>query len=334
MGPSHPKGRFFYRVQQIITYLSKKGIIVGICSKNNEEDVIEVFKKHPQMALDIENIVIKKVNWQDKASNLRQIAGTLNIGLDSLVFVDDSDFEINLIKEQIPEVLTLQVPKRISSYPDLLLELVYRYFNLETNSDDLKKTEMYKQQFSREESKTNYNSIDDYLKSLQIEIELLEDSFQHLSRIAQLTQKTNQFNLTTKRYTEAEIESFMSSDQYIVVGMSVNDRFGDSGLTGVCILKHHEIQSDKLVIDSFLISCRIIGRNIESKLFSFIAMRAKELGFGNLVASYIPTKKNHQVSEFYTERGMELKKEVDGVKQYSLSLEGYQPLTLDYIKII
>jgi FkbH-like protein len=209
MSVSSKIGKFYHVVQQIAVYLSKKGIIVGICSKNNEQDVKDVLNNHPDMILKEDYIVIKKVNWIDKASNLRAIAIELNIGIDSLVFVDDSDFEINLIKEQIPEIRTIQVPTNIADYPNELIKNIYKYFNLFLNSDDAKKTEMYKQQFERENTKSSfYSTIDEYLSSLEIELIILKNDESHIPRISQLTQKTNQFNLTTERYTEKQIEQF------------------------------------------------------------------------------------------------------------------------------
>ena len=149
MGVFSKNGKYYNKVQRIITYLSHKGIIIGLCSKNNENDVLEVFKTHKDIFLKEENVVIHKINWNDKATNLKEIAKELNIGLDSIIFVDDSPFEINLIKEHLPEVITIQVPTNIYLYPSLLLKYVYKYFNLDSTKDDLKKTVMYKEQFLR-----------------------------------------------------------------------------------------------------------------------------------------------------------------------------------------
>ncbi|HMG16584.1 MAG TPA: HAD-IIIC family phosphatase, partial [Saprospiraceae bacterium] len=188
-------GKYFHKIQELAVYLSQKGIIIGLCSKNNEEDIKEVFKNHKDMFLKEENIVITKINWDDKVSNLRGIANDLNIGLESIVFVDDSSFEVNLIKEQLPEVLTLQVPTNLSEYPDFLLKKVFHYFNLSLTSDDVQKTTMYKEQFKRVNAKFEFNNIEDYLASLEIELEIKMNDTECISRISQLTQKTNQFNL-------------------------------------------------------------------------------------------------------------------------------------------
>jgi len=334
MSPNSKSGKFYHLVQQIAVFLSKRGVIVGLCSKNNEQDVIDVLRNHKDMILKDVHIVIKKVNWIDKASNLRAIASELNIAIESLVFVDDSNFEINLIKEQVPEILTIQVPTTISNYPDIILKNVYTYFNLVLNSDDAKKTEMYKQQFERENSKTEFRSIEDYLASLQIELTIAKNDSVFIPRIAQLSQKTNQFNLTTYRYTETQIEHFINDKNQEVYAMFVKDKFGDNGLTGICIAKQDEHNKKNVIIDSLLMSCRIIGRNIEFVYVSHIIKDLVNKGYQTLSAYYIPTKKNAQVEDFYDKLGLTLIENVDGTKHYSMYITNFEPKKVDYIKII
>ncbi len=334
MSPNSQSGKFYHLVQRIAIFLSKRGVIVCLCSKNNEQDVLDVLKNHKDMILREEHIVIKKINWVNKATNLREIASELNIGIDSLVFVDDSNFEINLIKEQIPEIITIQVPTAISDYPEVILKNVYTYFNLVLNSDDAKKTEMYKQQFVRENSKTAYSSIEDYLASLEIELTVVKNDKTHMSRVAQLTQKTNQFNLTTYRYTESQVNHFIDDKKHEVYAMFVKDKFGDNGLTGVCITKEDKKDSKNVIIDSFLMSCRIIGRNIEFVYVSHIIKDLANKGYQTLTADYIPTKKNAQVEDFYAKVGFTLIENIDGTNYYSLNIASFEPKKIDYIKII
>jgi FkbH-like protein len=333
MSPTSKLGKFYNLVQRIAVFLSKRGVIVGLCSKNNEADVLEVLRNHKDMILKEEHIVIKKINWVDKASNLRAISSELNIGVDSLVFVDDSNFEINLIAQQVPEVLTIQVPAAISEYPDLVLKNVYTHFNLVLNNEDVKKTEMYKQQFERENSKTSFNSIEDYLASLEIELTVVKNDKAHIPRIAQLTQKTNQFNLTTYRYTESQVDHFIENNKYEVYALFVKDKFGDNGLTGVCIAKEDEKNPKNVILDSLLMSCRIIGRNIEFVYLSFIIQDLVNKGYRTLIGEYIPTKKNSQVQDFYDKVGLNLIENVDGTKHYSFNITTFEPRKLDYIKI-
>ena len=333
MSPTSKSGKFYQLVQRIAVFLSKRGVIVGICSKNNEQDVLDVLRNHKDMILKEEHIVIKKVNWIDKASNLRAIASALNIGIDSLVFVDDSNFEINLIKEQVPEIHTIQVPTAISDYPDLILKNVYTYFNLFLNSEDAKKTEMYKQQFERENSKTAFSSIEDYLASLEIELTVVKNDKAHIPRIAQLTQKTNQFNLTTYRYTESQVDLLIADKKHEVYAMFVKDKFGDNGLTGVCIAKEDEKDPKNVILDSLLMSCRIIGRNIEFVYVSHIIKDLVNKGYQTLTADYIPTKKNAQVEDFYDKVGLNLIENIDGTKHYTLNIANFEPKKVDFIKI-
>ena len=333
MSATSKSGKFYHLVQRIAVFLSKRGVIVGLCSKNNEQDVLDVLRNHKDMILKEEHIVIKKVNWADKASNLRSIASELNIGIDSFVFVDDSNFEINLIKEQVPEILTIQVPTAISDYPDLILKNVYTYFNLVLNSDDAKKTEMFKQQFERENTKTAFSSIEDYLASLEIELTVVKNDKAQTSRIAQLTQKTNQFNFTTYRYTESQVDNFMDKKNNDVYAIIVKDKFGDNGLTGVCIVKEDEKNPKNVILDSFLMSCRIIGRNIEFIYLNHIVKDLANKGYQTLSADYIPTKKNTHVEDFYDKVGFALIENIDGTKHYSLNIANFEPKKVDYIKI-
>ncbi len=333
MSPNTKSGKFYNIVQRIVLHLSKKGIIIGLCSKNNEQDVLDVLCNHKDMILKEDNIVIKKINWQDKATNLRKIASELNIGTDSIVFVDDSTFEINLIKEQLPEIQTIQVPDSISDYPKLLLKNIYTYFDSELNNEDSKKTEMYKQQFMRENSKNEYSSIEDYLTSLEIELTVIKNEKDYTPRIAQLSQKTNQFNLTTKRYTDGQIENFMVNNKNNVYAMFVKDKFGDNGLTGVCIVIEDDKNPQNVILDSFLMSCRIIGRNIEYVFINYIIKDLIKSGYQKISASFILTKKNSQVEEFYEKIGFKIVHKSEGVKEYSVDLNTFSPINHDYIKI-
>ena len=182
-----------------------------MCSKNNLDDVQNVITNHSDFIIDDNIIVIKKVNWTDKATNLREISSELNIGLDSIIFVDDSSFEINLINSQIPEIKTIQVPKTLSEYPNLIYDCHSFFYNLSSTTEDSRKNKMYKENIERKSSERKFNNLNDFLKSLNIELNIVKDDFSNIPRISQMTQKTNQFNLTTKRYTENEIKIFLNS---------------------------------------------------------------------------------------------------------------------------
>ena len=333
MGVFSKNGKYYNKVQRIITYLSHKGIIIGLCSKNNENDVLEVFKTHKDIFLKEENIVIHKINWNDKATNLKEIAKELNIGLDSIIFVDDSPFEINLIKEYLPEVITIQVPTNIYLYPSILLKCVYKYFNLDSTKDDLKKTVMYKEQFLRTQEKDKYVSIDQYLTSLEIEITIERDNINQVERLAQLTQKTNQFNLTTKRYTEVQMKNFILSKEYHVFSLTVKDKFGDNGITGLCIInQQNNSKGDFLFIDTLLMSCRIIGRNIEFEFVNSIFNYFKKFNITEVHSIYIPSNKNEQVKDFYEKINFKLISNAEEKKYYTI-IEDFNLNKTSYIKV-
>lgn len=333
MSRTSHNGRIYNAIQQIAVYLSKHGIIVGLCSKNNEQDVSEVFKHHPDIILKDEYIAIKKINWEDKATNLKSIALELNIGLDSLIFVDDSSFEINLINKEIPEIVTLQVPTAIYEYQKQLLKLIYKYFNLSASNEDEKKTELYKQQFLREGFKNKYESIDEYLSSLNILLTIDKDNLSLVQRISQLTQKTNQFNLTTRRYTENQILAFMQNRKDHVFSVSVNDKFGESGVTAVCIMRESQENIQNIFIDTFLMSCRIIGRNIEFVFMDYILDWLINQAYITINAEFIPTQKNDQVEKFYDKLGFVLLNNDDDSKQYSIKTSDYKKKKIDYINV-
>lgn len=328
---AHSKiGSIYHQVQQMAVWLSKHGILIGLCSKNNAEDVTEVIEKHPDMALRNENIVVSEVNWNDKASNLRVIAEELNIGIDSLVFVDDSDFEINLIREQLPQVVCMQVPEAIYDYPAQLAEIVNTYFYFSDIKSDLDKTNQYKQQAKRNQSKRQFGDIESYLKSLEMEITFHVDDAAEIERVAQLTQKTNQLNLCTNRYTDAQIEVIKGSTIQSYISLSVKDKFGDSGLTGVAVVSYSNGMG---VINDFLMSCRVMGRNIEFVFIDFVVDFLKRQGCSVISAQYASTVKNKPVSEFYDIAGLHLVEESGSVKKYEINIDEYKKKSIDYIKV-
>lgn len=334
MGVASHSGKYFNMIQRIIVYLSQHGVIVGLCSKNNEKDILELFEIHEDIFLKAKHIVIHKINWRDKATNLKEIAAELNIGLDSIVFVDDSSFEINLIREHLPEVTTIQVPTSSYLYPSVLLKNIFKYFNLSVTKDDLKKTDMYKEQLLRSQEKEKHTSIDDYLSSLEIEITIEKDKLDQIERLSQLTQKTNQFNLTTKRYTENQIKNFILSEDFHVYSLSVRDKFGDNGITGLCIMQEIKIDDGSILnIDTFLMSCRIIGRNIEFQFFNIVMKQFLNFKIKKIEALYIKTNKNEQVNDFYEKLNFDLINNVGNDKFY---LATFDSLTFDgvtYIKV-
>lgn len=325
-------GTIFSEIQSIALALSKQGILIGLCSKNNPKDIDEVINSHPDMKLREEHIIINKSNWTDKVTNLRQIAKELNIGLDSLVFIDDSSFEVNLIKEQLPEITVLQVPERLYEYPKMLRENTGLFYNLSLTEEDKKKIGMYKQQIYRGSAKKRFSDIEEYLASLELKLTIFEDDESIIPRMAQMSQKTNQFNLTTKRYTEVDIRNFVIAGDSKVFSFSVSDKFGDNGVTGLCIINFDK-KNQTAKIETFLMSCRIIGRNIEYAFMDYLLNFLKNNKIKKVIAKYIKTHKNEQVKEFYNKCSYSLIKFNNGIKDYELFIDEYKPKKIKYIEV-
>ncbi|MFZ6024739.1 MAG: HAD-IIIC family phosphatase [Bacteroidota bacterium] len=324
-------GTVYEEVQSLIASLAEKGIIIGLVSKNNAEDVDEVFMSHGDMVLKDEHIAIKRVNWEDKPGNVSAMAKQLNIGLDSCVFIDDSDFETDYMKEQNPEVSVFKVPSKIYQYPDLMRKINSLFFTLSKTKEDIERTNMYKSEQKRNEEKASFDSMEDYLTSLELIMTIYTDNITLAPRIAQMTQKTNQFNLTTKRYTESEIHDFIQSDKYMVSAFGLRDKFGDAGITGLCII---EFDNEKAKIDTFLMSCRVLGRHAEKAFMNEIINACKEKNIKKLTASYIKTPKNAQVSDFYQKSAFTATSKNESQTEYIMNVKEYFLNKINYIKII
>ncbi|MGQ9845640.1 MAG: HAD-IIIC family phosphatase [Caldisericia bacterium] len=292
-------GKSFYDFQKLLLNLYNKGIILTVCSKNSQEIVNKVFEKHPFMVLRKEHFAVMKINWRNKTENIIEIAKELNIGLDSIVFIDDSEFEKNLIRQQLPNVTVPDLPNDPTYYSKFISELDYFCFHNIT-AEDINRNKSYKENFERLNFQKSFKSFEDYLFSLETVIEIKPINDFTFPRILQLIQKTNQFNTTTKRYTETELRNLWLDDSFEIYSFGVKDRFGDNGIVGVLILKKDN-QTKKLFIDSFIMSCRVIGRKIETALLSFIFQKAKASGFEIIVGEIIPTSKNEPCRLLYKE---------------------------------
>ena len=333
MSGKENKGVVFEEVQHLALALNKAGVPIGLCSKNNLEDVDKVLEKHPDMMLRSQNITIKKVNWQDKATNLRQMAQDLNVGIDSFVFIDDSDFEVNFVRGNIPDMTVVQVPKESYLYPELFRNASILFFNAYQTKEDSEKVAIYAREASRTESRKAFGDLDDYLKSLDLCLTLYRNKVGILPRMSQMTQKTNQFNLTTKRYTEADISQIIKDGSNAwALAFSVSDKFGDSGITGLAILQRSDRERE-VIIDTFLMSCRVLGRNIELSFMDHLIVFLKEQGVTSVRSSFIPTVKNEQVCQFYDKLGFSMSGTENGVKLYSLDINNYIFHHLNYIKV-
>jgi FkbH-like protein len=326
-------GGIFLEIQHIAKALNSQGILLGICSKNNFQDVKEVIESHPDMQLRNEHITIIKSNWQDKVTNLQEISNELNIGLDSLVFIDDSSFEVNLIREKLPEVTVIQVPEKLYEYPKVLRDNLNLFYNLSSTDEDRNKTEEYRRQVRRYNEKIKFVDIEDYLISLKLKMTIFQNDESIIPRMSQMSLKTNQFNLTTKRYTERDIKSFIDNQRFEVFAFSTSDRFGDSGITGLCIVEFDDANK-KAIIDTFLMSCRIIGRNLEFAFMDHIFKKIIKRDCRIVFSEYIPTRKNAQVSEFFDACSYRLIEIDETRKKYELPVVDYQKKNIKYIEVI
>ncbi len=299
----HYEGKVFYEFQKYIFALRERGVILAINSKNNVEDVKEVFEKHPYMVLKESHFASIKINWNDKVSNMKEIAKELNIGLDSMVFMDDDQTNCEAMKTLLPEVRTVLLPRDTSLYVSVLQSL--NEFNiLEMTEEDIKRNEMYTEQKQREQLKVSIGDYEAYLKSLNTQLTFYPCEKENIQRIAQLTQKTNQFNLTTKRYFVEALEGLIEKG-YFIYCVRVTDKFGDNGICGVVIFS---IVEKVAMIDTFLLSCRVLGRYIENDILKFIMNLAYEKEATEIVGLFQPTAKNGLVKKFYKENKFELLK--------------------------
>lgn len=316
LGPEK-EGKPFFDFQKRLLELSERGIILTINSKNNYNDAMEVIKHHPYMLLKEDNFASIKINWDDKVKNIREIANNLNIGIDSLVFIDDDKTNREFVRQMLPEVFVMDLPEDPCDYVSSLERLkIFNSFSI--TQEDLEKQEMYAAQKKREELKSNMVDLESFLKELKIEIIITGIDKFNISRASQLTQKTNQFNLTTKRYSEEDINLFLNNKNYLLRLMHVKDRFGDYGITGLAILKKIDIQT--MEIDNFLLSCRILGKNIEFVFLQELVNEGKKQNVQKIIAKFIPTKKNVPSANFLNEAGFIFKGESAGEMNYALNV--------------
>ncbi|MCW6077020.1 HAD-IIIC family phosphatase [Clostridium sporogenes] len=314
------EGARYKDFQKRIKEIKNLGVILAICSKNNYEDAIEVLRNHENAVLKEDDFIIKKVNWKSKSENIKEISNELNIGLDSFVFIDDSRFEREGIKELIPDIIVPEFPQDTSDLNKFITDIYYDYFyTLKTTKEDKEKTELYKANIERNYELKIANSFEDYLKKLNTKVKIWKARKEDVSRISQLTQKTNQFNVTTKRYMDKDINNFITSDKYEVYVASVEDKFGDNGKVIVMIFNKKDNKT--VEIDTFLMSCRVMGRYIEDEILAFMEEKFVGKGFEKIIASYYATRKNRPVENLFERLGYQVIEEDEKHnKKYSKKL--------------
>lgn len=318
------KGHAFLNFQRWLKQLKECGIILAVCSKNNEEIAKEPFERHDEMILRLADISVFVANWNDKASNIRMIQESLNIGMDSIVFIDDNPFERNLVREMIPDIEVPELPEDPALYLGFLQQCNY-FETASFTGVGADRTQQYQAEYERKKLQMTFNSIDDYLKSLEMVGEAKPFEPERYARIAQLTQRSNQFNLRTIRYTEDEIERIANDSHFITLYYTLKDKFGDHGLVSVVILE--KVSDEAVFVDTWLMSCRVLKRGMEEFIVNKMIYTAKEAGFKTINAEYIPTMKNAMVKDIYKTMGFT---EIDKGK-YTISVESYEEKK-NYIK--
>ncbi len=313
LGPDYP-GLAFKNFQQAVLDFHNRGVILAINSKNNLSDVEEVFGRHAHMVLKREHFAAMRVNWHDKATNLRELSQELNIGPDSMVFLDDDPVNRELVKQQLPDVYVPEFTLEPEEYAEFLFSLPV-FSPLPLTPEDKAKGRMYQEEQQRKAIQTSAKDLNEYIKQLKIELKPALNDPNALARLSQMTLKTNQFNLTTRRYSEKEIENFMQKGW--VFFADVTDKFGAYGITIMAIAIK---EGSNARLDSFLMSCRVMGRGVEQKFFNFILDELKAKGVKELKAVFIPSPKNDPAKDFLPSMGFELLSENKERKEYTLNI--------------
>jgi FkbH-like protein len=292
-------GNIFAEVQRQMLDLWHQGVILAINSKNNLDDAKAVFERHANMVLRWDHFQVRKINWDDKAANLRAIARELNLGVDSLVFVDDNPVECDRVQSELPEVTVLRVPTDLAEYPRLLVD--HNLFDGITFSDeDRSRNRMYQESARRDEALSTSESIDEFLTGLDMIAEIEPIGPENLVRSVQLLQKTNQFNLTTRRHSESAVKAFAADSAWLTYAIRLKDKFGDNGQVGVALVR---VDGARAELDTLLLSCRVIGRTLEHAIVRRIVSDLRERGVVELIGVHIPTKKNVIVESLFGDFG-------------------------------
>ncbi|MGA2739129.1 MAG: HAD-IIIC family phosphatase [Bryobacteraceae bacterium] len=293
-----PAGEAFVDFQRYLQSLTRTGVLLAVCSKNNPEDAVLPFRQHPEMVLRERDIAVFMANWQPKEENLRAIAAAMNIGLDAIVFVDDNPAERSRVRQNLPEVEVVEMPADPAHYVAAVSRLGV-FETLAITSEDRQRTASIRENLERKTLEATAGSVDDYLAQLDIHVQLAPFDEANLPRIVQLINKTNQFNMTTRRRADAEVRALLAAGAY-TQAMRTRDRFGDSGLTGVLIAVP---EGNGLRVDTWLMSCRVLGRRLDEAMFAALVRYAAENRYTHITGEYIPTAKNSQVADLYIRLG-------------------------------
>jgi FkbH-like protein len=327
LGEEYP-GAAFQEVQRALLDLSRRGILLAVASKNNPAEALEALSSHPGMLLKPGDFAAMRINWNEKARSLREIAAELNIGLDAVALLDDNPVERQQVREQAPEAIVIPLPEDPMGYARAVRNCPW-FERLTLSEEDRRRGEYYAAQRERVELERSVTSKEDFYRSLEQEVEIAPVNALTVARAAQLTQKTNQFNLTTRRYTEQQIAEMAGAGNWRVWSLRVKDRYADNGLVGLAITR---VEGDVSEIDTFLMSCRVIGRTVETALLAHLAADARERGAKVLRGWYLPTKKNMPAGEFYSSHGFEVAERTEEGALWKLDLVEKEIRVPEWIK--
>jgi FkbH-like protein len=328
LGSEYP-GAAYQNLQRAMLDLARRGILLAICSKNNLEDAMEALENHPGMLLMPKHFAAVRIDWNDKAQNLREIAAELNVGMEALAFLDDNPVERQQVRSALPEVTIVDLPEDPHAYAAAVRDCPV-FERLSLSSEDSQRTTLYAVRRKRSQAEQTFQSKEDFFRYLEQDAEVLPVSPATLARVAQLTQKTNQFNLTTQRHTEQQIADMAARPGWQVLSIKVRDRFGDHGLVGVAITRD---QAETCEIETFLLSCRVIGRTVETALLSHVAKGAVARGRQRLAGRFSPTGKNAPARDFYARHGFQLLEENRDGSVWTLDLQHHTIATPAWIRL-
>ena len=315
-------GKAFTEFQMWVKKLKQRGIIICVASKNNEDTAKEPFERHPDMVLKLDDIAVFMANWETKVDNIRAIQGILNIAFDSMVFLDDNPFERNMVRENIPGITVPELPEDPGKY----LEYLYSLNLFETASysqADKDRTKQYQVEAKRVSLAKTFANEADFLKSLDMVSTVSGFTKFNTPRVAQLSQRSNQFNLRTIRYTEADITAMAENPEVIDLSFTLEDKFGDNGLIAVIIMKKQD--DETLFVDTWFMSCRVLKRGMENFTLNTMVECAKRKGYKRIIGEYLPTPKNKMVEQHYPNLGFALSELASEGAKYVLDVDSYQP---------
>jgi len=318
IGPDTPAGEAHLRLQKYLSDLKSRGILLAVCSKNNPADARLPFEKHEQMLLKLDDFAAFRANWDDKVQNLRAIAAELSLGLDSFVFLDDNPLEREWVRSQLPEVAVVELGPSVFSWTQDLDRHGY-FFSLTLTEEDLMRQRQYQHAADVQQLRSDSASLDEFLEKLQLEASVVPISASNLPRVTQLINKTNQFNLTTRRYTEEQVLQLASSSSGWSAAFHLRDRMGAYGLIGVMLCKESSDLAE-WEIDTWLMSCRALGRQMELFMFDKLMQAAIQRGVRQIRGRYRETKKNGLVSDLYEKLGFSKIDELGGESSYLIQV--------------